>query len=184
MDVERMDRATESGPGEHGGPGGRRPGAPFDPEPWRGELTGFARRMGARDPEDVVQETFLRAVQKPPATAPRAWLHRVALNVMRDRGRAASRRGERAELADAAALPAGGPSPLRAALEGDLVRRAWGVVRRLPDQQRAALILRIQRHMDYDEVATACECSVATARQHFHLAVKAVRNALAEERDG
>ncbi|MBI1852581.1 MAG: hypothetical protein HYR85_19735, partial [Planctomycetes bacterium] len=43
--------------------------ARFDPEPWRGEIVAFVARMGAaRDADDVVQETFLRALERPPAT--------------------------------------------------------------------------------------------------------------------
>jgi DNA-directed RNA polymerase specialized sigma24 family protein len=37
--------------------------------------------------------------------------------------------------------------------------------------------------MEYEEIAVALDCSVGTARQHFHLAVRAVRDALAGERD-
>jgi DNA-directed RNA polymerase specialized sigma24 family protein len=38
--------------------------------------------------------------------------------------------------------------------------------------------------MDYDEIAVALACAVPTARQHFHLAVKAVRDRLRREIDG
>ena len=155
--------------------------ASFDPEPWRNELLGFVRRMGAaRDAEDLVQETFLRAIQAPAPDHPRAWLHRIALRLILDRARSARRRaGERGDPA-LARLEHPDPDPAECALDRDLARAAARVVRTRPPRQRAALILRIQRHMDYDEVALALDCSVPTARQHFHLAVKAVRDALAE----
>jgi len=160
---------------------GRAPRERFDPEPWRAELRGFVLRMGAgQDVDDVVQETFLRALRAPPQVRPRAWLHRVALNVLRDRVRRARPRGEEAAVA---ALETRSPDPGAAAIVRDTVRVAWEAATRLPDRQRAALILRIQRHLDYDEIAVVLECSVATARQHFHLAIRAVRDALAEEND-
>lgn len=166
----------------------RKPVQAFDPEPWRTELRGFVLRMGAgQEAEDVVQETFLRALRSPPASRPRAWLYRVAMNVLRDR----VRRQRSIDDEDASglflSLEDHAPDPRAAAIASETVRVAWHAAARLPDRQRAALILRIQRHMDYDEIALALECSVGGARQHFHLAIKAVRDALAKvegENDG
>jgi RNA polymerase sigma-70 factor, ECF subfamily len=159
----------------------RKPVQVFDPEPWRAELRGFVLRMGAgQETEDVVQETFLRALRSPPASRARAWLYRVALNVLRDRVRR-QRSTDDDESGALLALEDRAPDPRAAAIASETVRIAWRAAARLPDRQRAALILRIQRHMDYDEIALALECSIGGARQHFHLAVKAVRDALAEE---
>jgi RNA polymerase sigma-70 factor (ECF subfamily) len=156
----------------------------FDPEPWRNELRGFVLRMGAgQEVEDVVQETFLRALASPPASRPRAWLYRVALNVLRDRARR-QRGGEDDAASLLLALEDRAPDPRAAAIARETVAVAWRAAASLPDRQRAALILRIQRHMDYDEIALALECSIAGARQQFHLAVKAVRDALARGERG
>jgi len=159
---------------------------PFDPEPWRRELLAFVKRMGAaRDAEDVVQEAFVRAIEAPPQSQPRAYLYRVALNTLRDRRRGEARAADHAHLAarDSAPDHDGDLDPAEHAEQRELAAIAWSAVAKLPDQQRAALFLRVQRHMDYDEVALALDCSVATARQHFHLAVKSVRNALVGRED-
>jgi RNA polymerase sigma-70 factor (ECF subfamily) len=159
----------------------------FDPEPWRGELFGFLLRMGAgQETEDVVQETLLRALRSPPVSRPRAWLYRVALNVLRDRGRRLRPSDEDDPSSPLVSLEDPAPDPRAAAIARETVLVAWRAAARLPDRQRAALILRIQRHMDYDEIALALDCSIGAARQHFHLAVKAVRDALARkgEHDG
>ncbi len=153
----------------------------FDPEPWRTELLVFARRMGAAArAEDVVQETFLRALERPPRSQPRAYLFRVALSAIRD----LERDDRRSRVAHVRRRPASDeapePGPLDAAANREMAGVAWRVVERLPARPRAALLMRIQHHMDYDEIAAALECSVATARQHFHLGVKAVRDAIAE----
>jgi RNA polymerase sigma-70 factor, ECF subfamily len=155
----------------------------FDPEPWRAELLAFVARMGAAgEAEDVVQETFLRALERPPATHARAWLYRIALNVVRLR-----RRGDRRHAAAAPRVARSERDPRASPAESierrDLADRAWRLVETLPDGPRAALLLRLQRHMDYDEIAVALDCSVATARQHFHLGLKAVRDVLAEDLD-
>jgi RNA polymerase sigma-70 factor, ECF subfamily len=159
-----------------------RPAAGFDPEPWRNELLAFVRRLGVReDAEDVVQEAFLRAVERPPRTHARAWLYRIALNVVHDRGRE-ERRAEAALPHLAPRSPAApNADPAEIAEARSLAERAAAIAERLPEKQRLAILLRVQRHMDYDEVAIALDCSVATARQHFHLAVKAVRNELTED---
>ena len=157
-------------------------GGRFDPEPWRSELLAFLRKAGAgNEAEDLVQETFLRALKQPPGRSARAWLYRVALNLLRDH----RRREVTAVRAfrEAARPEARGETPAFVATNRSDAEAAWRVVRRLPEQQKLSLYLRIRRHMDYDEIGTVLECSAATARQHFHLAVKAVRDELVEDGD-
>jgi RNA polymerase sigma-70 factor (ECF subfamily) len=147
----------------------------WSPEPWRGELAAFLRRLGAGpEAEDLVQEAFLRALERPPRGNARGWLYQVALNLMRDRGRrerVGDRVLEQAWKGDVA--PEAGP-PARAEA-AETVARVWSAVAVLPESQRLALYLRAQAELSYDEIGVALECSAATARQHFHLAVKAMR---------
>ena len=154
----------------------------FDPGPWRGELLAFVSRMGAAaEAEDVVQETFLRALEHPPATHPRAWLYRIALNEVRLRRRSLRRGAAAVPKVARPAYDDRAPGPAELSERRDLAERAWRLVEQLPDGQRAALFLRIQRHMDYEEIAVALDCSVPTARQHVYLGLKAVRDSLLEE---
>jgi RNA polymerase sigma-70 factor (ECF subfamily) len=154
----------------------------FDPEPFRAELLAFARRVGpASDAEDAVQEAFLRSVASPPSSAPRAWLYRVTLNCLRDLGR----RERRFDRAAPDLVRAGRPADPAAEAEArDLADAAWRAVAGLPEGARVAVTLRVRHLMDYAEVAEVLGCSVPTARQHFHLGIKAVRDALAEKDDG
>src|SRR5512138_2948893 len=56
------------------------------------------RRVGDRDrAEELTQEVFARAVAAPPRN-PRPWLFAVALNLVREDGRKATRQGRRLEL--------------------------------------------------------------------------------------
>lgn len=151
----------------------------FDPEPFRAELLAFARRMGpASEAEDAVQEAFSRALVRPPSEHPRAWLYRVTLNVLRDRGR---REKRFAAAVPSVARTAAPEDPAARAEARDLAAAAWRVVEALPEGPRAAVVLRIHHHMEYPEIAAALGCAVATARQQFHLGVRAVRDALAEK---
>ncbi len=57
---------------------------------WSQEITRGLRRRGALPElaEDLTQDTFLRAlVSEPPASHPRAWLWRIALNLFTDHRR-------------------------------------------------------------------------------------------------
>lgn len=156
----------------------------FDPEPWRSELVAFVRRVAPRaDADDVVQEAFLRALRDPPATKPRAWLYRVVLNVVRD--------GHRRVVAKQSALRVlrdrlfgkAAPGAAVCAELAELAVRVWTAIDALPERQRLTLLLRLHRHMDYDEISVALAVSVPTARQHFYLGVRAVREALGDDAD-
>ncbi len=62
-------------------------------EPHRRRLWGLAYRMtgSAADADELVQETFVRAIERPPADVSRpidGWLTKVAANLSRDRLRA------------------------------------------------------------------------------------------------
>jgi RNA polymerase sigma-70 factor (ECF subfamily) len=129
------------------------------------------------DAEDVVQEAFLRAWRRASSWRPSGsgnggegggggarfptWLYQVVLNLCRDRARAGRlRRHEplEAEEAQAAADP-------RPDAEADLGRRreAAGLVeavRRLPERQRAALVLTYAGGLSNVEAAAALGVSV------------------------
>lgn len=156
----------------------------FDPAPFGAELRAFVLRMGGgQEADDVVQETFLRAVRAAAPDRPRAWLYGVALNVLRDRSRSMGRARLEGDPERLHAIESLSDGPAESAIARETSLLVLHAVERLPERQRAALLLRLQRHMDYGEIAVALECSVGTARQHFHLAVKSVRNALAEDPD-
>ena len=162
----------------------RRDPPAFDPAPFGAELRAFVIRMGGgQEADDVVQETFLRAVGAAAPDRPRAWLYAVALNVLRNRMRSMGRGPLEGDSEGLHAIESLSDGPPESAIARETSLLALRAVARLPERQRAALLLRLQRHMDYGEIAAALECSVGTARQHFHLAVKSVRDALAEESD-
>src|SRR5262245_8898462 len=107
----------------------------FDPEPWRAELLSFLRRAGAgSEAEDLVQETFLRALKQPPGRSARAWLYRVALNLLRDQRRRERTAGR--AFREAARAEEGRETPAFFAANKSDAEAAWRVVRGLPEQQR------------------------------------------------
>jgi RNA polymerase sigma-70 factor (ECF subfamily) len=112
------------------------------------------RRTGDRDgAEDLAQEVFIRALETPP-TNPRPWLFAVALNLVREDGRRAARRGRRLELLKGEVGGATAPAA-DAALETD--ERAAAVraaLDSLTEQDRSALLLKAEG-FSYDDIAAA-----------------------------
>ncbi len=52
---------------------------------------------------------------------------------------------------------------------------------RLPDKQRAAVVLRFALDLRYREIGMAIDCSEAAARRSVHEAIKSLRNSDAIE---
>ena len=109
------------------------------------------RRTGDRErAEEIAQETFARAVAAPPRN-PRPWLFAVALNLIREEARTASRQARRLVLYRA-------EQPDRAAAPDELLERAEGIARvrqaldLLSERDREALLLKAEG-FNYDEIA-------------------------------
>jgi RNA polymerase sigma-70 factor, ECF subfamily len=109
------------------------------------------RRTGDRDrAEDLAQETFARAVAAPPNN-PRPWLFAVALNLVREDGRRATRQGRRLEL-----LRADDPAPQGPEVDFDRNERSAAVrtaLATLSERDREALLLKAEG-FNYDEIAS------------------------------
>lgn len=109
------------------------------------------RRTGDRDrAEELAQETFARAVEAPPNN-PRPWLFAVALNLVREDARRATRQGRRLQLLKAESTGSA-PAPdeeFERRERQAAVREALSV---LNDRDREALLLKAEG-FSYDEIA-------------------------------
>jgi len=140
----------------------------------------------AADADDLVQETFLRAMERPPldtASPLRPWLVRVAMNLARDQLRRRRRRGwtgpwlpSPVETAEDEASPAYEP----AATEGryDLLESCTFAfllaLEALTPQQRAVLLLRDVFDYSVAETAAALDLSEANVKTTHHRARRAM----------
>ena len=149
---------------------------------------------GAGDAEDLAQETWLRVLRDPDAFRGgsfRAWLLRVARNLAVDRSRkrapglwldAPSGPGPDAPpLVDALPDDAA-PAPDAALAAADDRARALAAVRALPDPQRDVFLLRASG-IPFADIATRFSIPLNTALGRMHLAMKALRAALAAPED-
>lgn len=106
--------------------------------------------------EDIVQEVFLRVVQKQRQLAglvePRAWLVRIAWNLALDR----RRRIRPAQMDDefAAALASASLPADQALAETRRMTEVFTAIERLPKQERRALVLSAMDELSTAEIAT------------------------------
>ena len=118
--------------------------------------------LGARDlsdTDDLVQLSLLRALDHVSEFEPRregaflAYLRRIVLNAVRDELRRAGRRPGRAVLDESMAQP--GPSLVELAIGRQAMAAYEAALATLPDEQREAVIMRIEFGYTYPEIAEA-----------------------------
>ena len=146
-------------------------------------LTSMAARMlGDRaEAEDVAQESLIRAWRQAPIwrfgeARFDTWLHRVALNLCRDRLRR-RRPGDAEDLDD---LIDGGPAPDRGLEARDVGDRVAAAMAALPPRQREALVLCHYQEMGNIEAAAALGVSVEALESLLSRGRRSLRAALAD----
>jgi len=146
-------------------------------------LYAFALAMSGEpaDAEEIAQDAFLRAhgaLRRYPAHRIRAlrlspWLHRIALNVFRNRVR---RRRLRVVPLDAdTALPDPSDGPERQVLSRAVLRELANLVSGLPEHHRTAVVLRCVQGMTYAEVAELLGQPEGTVKANVHRGLQALR---------
>ena len=140
---------------------------------------GYALTGNRHDAEEVAQDTLLRAYRALVTYAPerirdlkqRPWLHRIAVNVARNRYRGL--RPRIVELNGSEQDVAPGP-------EAQAVRRSQlddvaASLAALPARYREAVVLRFVQDLSYAEVAEALGQPLGTVKSNVHRALKMLR---------
>lgn len=148
---------------------------------------GFALTGNRHDAEDVAQDTFIRAYKALATYSPerirdlkqKPWLHRIALNVVRNRVRGL--RPRLVELNGSEPDHATGPEEdvLRKSEIDELAAR----VACLPAKYREAVVLRHVQDLSYAEVADALGQPVGTVKANVHRGLKILRGENDADRD-
>jgi RNA polymerase sigma-70 factor (ECF subfamily) len=119
------------------------------------------------DAEDLAQECFLRAQNSlrwfRGQAAFSTWLYRIALHLSRDHFRRRARRPQ--PLAEKEPRSSG-QGPLEESARRELALGLRTCLDRLPHKLRAALVLRTQESLEYEEIAALLGISPQTARVH------------------
>lgn len=147
-----------------------------------------ARIVGpGADAEDVVQDALFsawRSIASFEGTSFRAWVFRIVTNRALDRVRARKRRPElpldppEDEEVIWAEPVAPGPELGDLAASREAVQAVEEALRDVPDEQRAALLLRDVEGFAYEEIAMMTNTEIGTVKSRIHRARVAVRNAL------
>ena len=141
----------------------------------------LARRLVHDDAsaDDLVQETWLAALQRSSSDAPepgwQRWLYGVARNVAREGRRADGRRRRRERVASRDEALAPDPTPLER-LEG--FQRLTGELAELPDPYRSTLLRRYFEAASYAEIARLDGVSEATVRSRHARGLELLRERL------
>src|SRR5215469_14422766 len=131
-------------------------------------------RQWCGEPEDVVQEAFLKLVrqQRPPGD-PVAWLYRVVRNGALDVAKMARRRQQR-ESASA--------RPVRWFVEPEVdgldAEAAVAALEHLVPEQREVIVAHHWGGLSFEQVATVIGCSASTAFRRYTAGVEVLRKRL------
>jgi RNA polymerase sigma-70 factor (ECF subfamily) len=148
---------------------------------------GFALTGNRHDAEDVAQDTFIRAYRALVTYSPerirdlkqRAWLHRIAVNVVRNRAR-----GIRPRLVELnGSEPDHGSGPEEDVLRKTEVEEVALRVACLPPRYRDAVVLRHVQELSYAEMADALGQPVGTVKANVHRGLKLLRGDNDVDRD-
>jgi RNA polymerase sigma-70 factor (ECF subfamily) len=153
-------------------------------ERYQGEVYGLSLRIlgRAEDAEDLTQETFLRAFRAlaryDPTRPFGAWLHTIASRLCIDhhrRNRAkliSLTQPEEGSSGEERTIDLEDPAdrPDEEAEKSELAARLDALVQELPPDSRAAILLRHQMDLPYEEIARALGVPIGTVKARIHRA--------------
>ena len=148
----------------------------------------------AGEVEDVTQEAFIKAYRALGKfrgdSAFYTWLYRIAANAAKNHLVAKGRRpGADATIQDAESFDEGGmlsesASPEALAMGGELAVVVESALNALPDELKAALMLREFDGLSYDDIADVLGCPVGTVRSRIFRAREAIDQRVKEQISG
>ncbi len=163
---------------------------------YQGRIAALVSRYvsDAGEVEDVTQEAFIKAYRALGKfrgdSAFYTWLYRIAANaaknhlVAKGRRPAADATIEDAEGFDEGGLLSESASPEALAMGGELAEVVESAVNALPDELKAALMLREFDGLSYDDIADVLGCPVGTVRSRIFRAREAIDQRVREQISG
>ena len=163
---------------------------------YQGRIAALVSRYvsDAGEVEDVTQEAFIKAYRALGKfrgdSAFYTWLYRIAANAAKNHLVAKGRRpGAHATIEDAEGFDEGGmlsesASPEALAMGGELAEVVESALKALPDELKAALMLRELEGLSYDDIADVLGCPVGTVRSRIFRAREAVDQRVREQMSG
>ena len=141
------------------------------------------------DAEDLAQDTFIRVYTHLGAfrggSSLKTWIFKIATNLALDQMRRRHRRPivRPLEQTDTGRLSgARGQTPLARLSSKERAEALTRALKALPFQQRAALLLKVQEGMNYEEIASVLETSANSIKSSIHLARRKLMTMVGELR--
>jgi RNA polymerase sigma-70 factor, ECF subfamily len=132
------------------------------------------------DASDLAQESFIRAYRGLKGFKGEAslstWLYRIAVNVCLNKAALKTPRPEPLEARDR--IDPAAERPELALLRSERASQVRAAIARLPEKQRATLILRVYHELRHDEIAGILGSSVAAVKANFFHALKNLKKLL------
>ena len=163
---------------------------------YQGRIAALVKRYvsDAGEVEDVTQEAFIKAYRALGKfrgdSAFYTWLYRIAANAAKNHLVAQGRRPkadatiEGAEGFDEGGLLSESASPEALAMGGELAEVIESALNALPDELKAALMLREYDGLSYDDIADVLGCPVGTVRSRIFRAREAIDQRVREQISG
>ena len=163
---------------------------------YQGRIVALVSRYvsDAGEVEDVTQEAFIKAYRALGKfrgdSAFYTWLYRIAANAAKNHLVAKGRRPgadatiEDAEGFDESGLLSESASPEALAMGGELAEVVESALNALPDELKAALMLREFDGLSYDDIADVLGCPVGTVRSRIFRAREAIDQRVKEQISG
>ncbi len=149
-------------------------------------LASVRRKIGAQEAEDVVQDAYVRlasASERAPIRDEGAFLHTVATNLVRDRGRAAVTRATYAGDMDEN-VAADEPNAWQVLSSRQQLEVLEKALKELPEKRRAALVLFRFDGRSHVEIAEMLGLSVSMVEKHVRAALEHCRRRMREANGG
>jgi RNA polymerase sigma-70 factor (ECF subfamily) len=142
----------------------------------------YARTRDRLLTEDLVQETFLRALRRLATVHDQgrdygAFLVTVARNLITDHFKSSRSRFDHL-AADVPEQPSYTDGPEQTVIESDAAADLWALVDQLSPEQRAAVHLRFRLGLPVTEAATTAHCSDEALKARTHRGLVALRRVL------
>jgi RNA polymerase sigma-70 factor (ECF subfamily) len=135
------------------------------------------------DAAELAQDAFVRAYRAlrkfERSAAFTTWLHRIAVNVCLNR--LAVKRPKHEPLDDSGAWHAAGERADASVIRAEREKRVRAAIARLPDRQRATLILRAYHDLPHAEIARIMGNSVGAAKANFFHALANLKKLLTDD---
>jgi RNA polymerase sigma-70 factor (ECF subfamily) len=165
--------------------GGSPPACQWLYESLAGRVAGYLRLHGAREPDDLTSEVFLRVFDHlrdfvGEEAGFRSWVFTIAHRLLIDEHRQQSRRPQTAELSDPITESTPGGNAETDALQAIEDQHVAEVLAQLAPDQRAVLTLRVVGDLTVEQVAEVLGTSRGAVKSLQHRGVAALRRRLQE----